>query len=108
MEKNLPAFTDYINNIRENTSFQVFGLKILCVIFHNIEQLSDLDALKQETGSYVSAVIGGILMLKVPQPGKDHGYAVFVAGFYGYPVVDGASGLDDCLDPRGGCGFDHI
>jgi len=47
-------------------------------------------------------------MLKVPCPGKDHGDAVFVAGFYGKLIVYGAPRLDDGLDSGGGGSFDYI
>ena len=48
------------------------------------------------------------LMLEMPQPRKDHGYAVSVAGFNGKLIVDGAAGLDN--GPDAGCcrGFNHI
>jgi hypothetical protein len=48
------------------------------------------------------------LMLKVPDPGKDHGYLEFITGFNGNPVVLGAPGLDDGPDTCGRGGLHHI
>ena len=47
-------------------------------------------------------------MFKMPCPGENHSNTVFVAGFYGKLVVNGAPGLDNGLDSRRRRGFNHI
>jgi len=46
-----------------------------------------------------------MLMLKMPNPGKDHRQAQPVAGFNRVLVMDGSAWLDDALYSGGGGGF---
>jgi len=47
-------------------------------------------------------------MLKVPDSGKNHGNAVFVAEVDGFLITDGTSGLNHGADTGFECNFDTV